>query len=191
MSTMQRTAMQVLEDAIVKQRVLNGLALLEEKHGDGWVDKIDLETLNLGDEHSCVLGQVYRDERVDEEQARRWSDSVRGHGGETADVVDYLNGVDGYTRGIAIIDGPLLEEGVTRGPAQYGFDATCFYLFSLSEQSDETLAELGVTRVMVDDAIREDTDGGNILSGYVAGSYYKLEEEWQNAIVGIRNARTP
>lgn len=45
-------------DARVKERVLQGLAVLQEKYGDAWVEKIDCESLDLRDEAQCVLGQV-------------------------------------------------------------------------------------------------------------------------------------
>src|ERR1044071_339073 len=54
-----RTEKQVAEDAAYKERVLAGIRLLEQKYGLDWVDKIDLDTLNLADVHCCVLGQLY------------------------------------------------------------------------------------------------------------------------------------
>jgi hypothetical protein len=55
----ERTEQQKEIDAIILERVQRGLAWLEKKHGPGWEDKIDLETLDLEDVHSCVIGQVY------------------------------------------------------------------------------------------------------------------------------------
>ncbi len=55
----QRTEQEKAIDAEVLGRVKRGLAWLEETHGPGWEDKIDLATLNLRDGSACVLGQVY------------------------------------------------------------------------------------------------------------------------------------
>ena len=46
-------------DRRVRQRVLDGIQLLKEKHGEDWVDFIDLEHFNLKSGSACVLGQVY------------------------------------------------------------------------------------------------------------------------------------
>lgn len=48
-------------DKIILNRVKAGIKLLQAKHGDGWVDKIDLRKLNLSSGSCCVLGQVYGD----------------------------------------------------------------------------------------------------------------------------------
>lgn len=42
----------------IQERVLAGSAWLDE-HRPGWVDRIDLETLDLGNGCHCVLGQEY------------------------------------------------------------------------------------------------------------------------------------
>lgn len=55
----QRTEQEKRIDAEVLARVRRGLAWLEETHGPGWEDKIDLATLNLRACDRCVLGQVY------------------------------------------------------------------------------------------------------------------------------------
>lgn len=55
----QRTEQEKRIDADVLARVKRGLAWLEETHGPGWEDKIDLATLDLGDGSRCLLGQVY------------------------------------------------------------------------------------------------------------------------------------
>lgn len=55
----QRTETQKRIDAEVLERVKTGLAWLEETHGPGWEDKIDLDTLDLRDANHCVIGQVY------------------------------------------------------------------------------------------------------------------------------------
>lgn len=48
------------EDVVlpVEVRVKQGMALLDEKHGPEWVDRIDVDTLNLRDSCRCVLGQL-------------------------------------------------------------------------------------------------------------------------------------
>lgn len=55
----ERTDEQKQIDAVVLERVQRGIALLKEKHGDGWVEKIDLRELKLHKGAYCVLGQVY------------------------------------------------------------------------------------------------------------------------------------
>lgn len=40
-------------------RVARGVALLDRK-APGWVDRIDLDTLELSSAFDCVLGQLYR-----------------------------------------------------------------------------------------------------------------------------------
>lgn len=45
----------------VEVRVKNGMMLLDEKHGPGWVWRIDVDTLALASTCRCVLGQVYGD----------------------------------------------------------------------------------------------------------------------------------
>jgi hypothetical protein len=44
--------------ATIAERVEKGAAWLDE-HRPGWVDRIDLETLDLGDPCRCVLGQQF------------------------------------------------------------------------------------------------------------------------------------
>lgn len=46
-------------DAVVLARVKRGIALLEAKHGPGWVDHIDADTLMMSSGSRCVLGQLY------------------------------------------------------------------------------------------------------------------------------------
>jgi len=48
-------------DAEVLERVKLGLKLLEDKHGPGWEDKIDMEALDLRHGSRCVIGQVFED----------------------------------------------------------------------------------------------------------------------------------
>lgn len=54
-----RTEEEKSVDALVKKRVQRGIALLEKKHGPNWVDRVDLETLELMNCENCVLGQLY------------------------------------------------------------------------------------------------------------------------------------
>lgn len=55
----QRSELMKQIDAEVLERVQKGLKFLEEKHGPGWEDKIDMRKLNLERGSVCVLGQVY------------------------------------------------------------------------------------------------------------------------------------
>lgn len=48
-----------IEDAVMKERIIKGIDLLEKTHGPGWADAIDLGTLDLSSTSMCVLGQVY------------------------------------------------------------------------------------------------------------------------------------
>lgn len=56
-----RTNGQKQIDAELKERVERGIALLQEKHGDAWVEMINMKTLALDEVNRCVLGQVYGD----------------------------------------------------------------------------------------------------------------------------------
>lgn len=58
----QRTEEEKAIDAVLLARVKRGLAWLEETHGPGWEDKIDLKALQISDVRHCVLGQVYEEE---------------------------------------------------------------------------------------------------------------------------------
>jgi hypothetical protein len=42
----------------LSSRVAQGVALLDQVR-PGWVDRIDLETLNIRNPYKCVLGQVF------------------------------------------------------------------------------------------------------------------------------------
>lgn len=57
----ERTELQKKIDAEVLARVKKGFLLLQEKHGEDWINKIDMRSLNLREGHACVLGQVYGD----------------------------------------------------------------------------------------------------------------------------------
>jgi hypothetical protein len=54
-----RSDAEKIADAALKTRVIRGIELLQKKYGDGWIEKIDLKTLDLGDGDRCVLGQLY------------------------------------------------------------------------------------------------------------------------------------
>lgn len=57
----ERTDEQKEIDRIVLARVKRGIRKLKAKHGDKWVEKIDLRTLKLDSGACCVLGQVYKE----------------------------------------------------------------------------------------------------------------------------------
>jgi hypothetical protein len=56
-----RSNAEVLRDKQVKERVLRGLDLLQEKYGPGWEEMIIPADLEMADGSVCVLGQVYGD----------------------------------------------------------------------------------------------------------------------------------
>jgi len=58
----KRTEIEVELDKVILDRVKRGLKWLEETHGPGWEDKIDMETLDLQNGDKCVLGQLYSEE---------------------------------------------------------------------------------------------------------------------------------
>lgn len=58
----ERTELEKQIDGDILERVKRGLALLEETHGPGWEDKIDMELLDLNSPMFCVLGQVFAEE---------------------------------------------------------------------------------------------------------------------------------
>lgn len=45
----------------VKERVANGARWLDENF-PGWMDRINLETLDLNDSERCICGQVFKEE---------------------------------------------------------------------------------------------------------------------------------
>lgn len=45
----------------VSERVARGCMFLDEKYGDGWWNRVDMDTLNMKDAHRCVLTQVMDD----------------------------------------------------------------------------------------------------------------------------------
>jgi hypothetical protein len=55
-----RTEKQKTVDALVKERVLRGIELLNE-HIPGWEDRIDCQHLLLANADQCVLGQLFGD----------------------------------------------------------------------------------------------------------------------------------
>lgn len=62
----RRSTAQKTYDEEVKARVQAGINFLYKEYGAGWVDKIDMRTLELSDGASCILGQVF-DEKTEEE----------------------------------------------------------------------------------------------------------------------------
>jgi len=83
-----RTAEQVEHDAEVKARVEQGMALLQVKFGEDWVEHINCETLDLSDGAECVLGQLYDsyDEGTDVLGLDQWG--AANHGFDVAPVPD-------------------------------------------------------------------------------------------------------
>lgn len=54
-----RSRAEKIGDAKLKERVLTGLLLLQERWGDDWVDHINPHMLSMSSSHYCVLGQLY------------------------------------------------------------------------------------------------------------------------------------
>lgn len=48
-----------------EERVKRGAALLDKKY-PGWADRIELDRLDLGSCTTCVLGQLYQDQTIDQ-----------------------------------------------------------------------------------------------------------------------------
>lgn len=189
--TDQRSAVQVLEDALVKKRVLDGIALLEEKYGKDWAKKIDLDMLDLSESRYCVLGQLYNDAPVTEAVAEAFMHSTYGRTNYVADNVEQvhvrLNHSEGYQRGIAILDGPVTAS--TTGPEWYGFDTMTLWLGDLMHESDAELARLGVTREQVEAARAETLSGDSSALRpeseglFVGADFGLLTETWKAEIV--------
>lgn len=180
----QRSAVQVLEDAIVKRRVLNGIGLLQEQFGGDWAEMIDLDTLNLSDSRSCVLGQLFDGANVSDEQAAAWHDSKLGRAWSIPRerAADFLNGLDGYQRGIAILDGPLTSD--IDGPERFGFNEQQLWVENLECMTDEELADLGVTRTQVQAALAHLTKSGSgdEWDSFVGPDFGALDDEWRKEI---------
>jgi hypothetical protein len=47
------------ERGMFKDQIEAGAKLLDEKLGQGWEDRLDLEKLDLGDDCNCIVGQLY------------------------------------------------------------------------------------------------------------------------------------
>lgn len=56
-----RSNVEVVADERVKEQVLAGLDLLNERYGPDWVENIDPAVLLMESGNRCVLGQVYGD----------------------------------------------------------------------------------------------------------------------------------
>jgi hypothetical protein len=88
-----RTLVEVEIDEQVKSRVLNGIALLKEKHGEKWVEKIDLASFDISEGYSCVLGQVYGQYEKGLNKLRLYDNHAIEYGFNLDDV-DYGDGDD-------------------------------------------------------------------------------------------------
>lgn len=102
----ERTELQKKIDAEVLARVKKGFLLLQEKHGDNWIDKIDMRSLKLSDGSCCILGQVYGDYEVGlghlNFEGYDWLDAAEPVG----DVI--TDGDDLY--GFTVVDGDNWDE---------------------------------------------------------------------------------
>lgn len=56
-----RSNAEKIADEVIKERVVRGIELLNERFGPDWVERIDPTYLCLGSSNRCILGQVYRD----------------------------------------------------------------------------------------------------------------------------------
>jgi hypothetical protein len=54
----QRTEEEKLYDEVVLARVKRGIAFCEKHYGPDWMDRIDIEELDLRSGASCILGQL-------------------------------------------------------------------------------------------------------------------------------------
>lgn len=110
-----------IADAVVKARVLRGLAVLREKLGPEFADMIDPDELLMDSPNQCALGQLYEHHVLTDEQRERLY--FVGYCGGAPDVA-----VPGYFKALVIINGH-----VEHNPEEYGFDAD-------SEDYDELTA---------------------------------------------------
>lgn len=56
-----RTRAERVYDSEVRDAVLAGLTVLQDKFGDGWEREINCDTLDMSEGAHCVLGQIYGD----------------------------------------------------------------------------------------------------------------------------------
>lgn len=70
-----------------ERRVQRGIEFLDSKGPEGWRELLNLETLDLGNAHRCVLGQLYADDLPIED--KHWSS---GFWYATRSVFPELNG---------------------------------------------------------------------------------------------------
>lgn len=99
------------------ERVLRGIALLDERGPKDWRDSIDLERLDMSSPWDCVLGQLYQDD----------------------------SGSGAYLRALAALGIPESTYHKGPGPEKYGFefvDSGDEYV----ELTEEWLVQLSVVR---------------------------------------------
>jgi hypothetical protein len=104
----EHTPRQRRADDLIRERVLRGLHVLKEKWGADFADHIDLDTLDLAETDACVLGQLYANAEPSGDQ---WDAYMH----ETGMIRPQD---DGYARGLAILDGAVLQD-----PVAFGFDS--------------------------------------------------------------------
>jgi hypothetical protein len=120
----QRTPLQEAIDEVVLEKVKRGIAVLEEKYGPDWVDRIDLDTLDLGESDSCVLGQVYAGAELSDAEWEWFHSYLEDHDSfysnwGVAEVKSSYEYSDGYMLGKIALDGDVLER-----PQDYGFESS-------------------------------------------------------------------
>lgn len=100
-----RTNAEKIADEEIKDRILAGIDVLNEKFGPDWVDHVDVTTLDLSSPNACVLGQVYKDAEITPEQERTIFHKFS------------TESVSGFWRGLVILNGDVEDEAWA-----FGFD---------------------------------------------------------------------
>lgn len=159
---MERDILTRVFDAIVKARVQRGLALLKEKYGDNWVDKIDPKQLDLADSAVCVVGQLYN---------QRFDDGSL----DVADDSAYVRGLD---------DLNLESSCETEAPTVLS-EADFYFGFNVHDVTEEELTDLGFSEEEQDefhDAY--DANGERLanLSMSAPTEYEALQKAWTIAL---------
>lgn len=108
----ERTDLEKEIDAEVLERVKRGIALLQEEHGDGWVEKIDLKTLCLADGARCVLGQIYADKALEDygDDDGWWSHPPHGYNWAMSNIEAFDQDPGGEDHGFCITDEEMEED---------------------------------------------------------------------------------
>jgi hypothetical protein len=116
-----------------EEQIDNGIRWLDTKRGIGWEHDVDLPSLNLSDCWTCVLGQLYGDERGTDESG--YAKSGYDHACELWDWCDFSETPNEYSTD------------------HYGFSCVSFYRELTEEWKVAILALRSANRTVVEELV--------------------------------------